>query len=101
MFDKYYPGYFGKKGMRNYHKNKQQNFCPELNIDQITKIYLANKENNLNSIVQNRIRIIKNGFFKVLGKGRFSTKPLNIVAKVFSKKAAKKIIKAGGTIELE
>jgi len=101
MFDKYYPGYFGKKGMRNYHKNKQQNFCPELNIDQITKIYLANKENNLNSIGQNRIRIINNGFFKVLGKGRFSNKPLTIVAKVFSKKAAKKIIKAGGKIELE
>merc|ERR1712199_45044 len=35
MFDKYHPGYFGKVGMRLFHKTKQQFFCPHVNVDKL------------------------------------------------------------------
>lgn len=34
-FDKYHPGYFGKLGMRNFHLNRNHNFCPSLNLDKL------------------------------------------------------------------
>lgn len=33
--DKYHPGYFGKLGMRNFHLNRNHNFCPSLNLDKL------------------------------------------------------------------
>merc|ERR1712134_122965 len=35
MFDKYHPGYFGKVGMRYFHKTQQKFFRPVLNVDKI------------------------------------------------------------------
>ncbi len=34
-FDKYHPGYFGKLGMRNFHLNRNHNFCPSINLDKL------------------------------------------------------------------
>lgn len=34
-FDKYHPGYFGKVGMRNFHLNRNHQFCPTINLDKI------------------------------------------------------------------
>lgn len=34
-FDKYHPGYFGKVGMRNFHLNRNHDFCPTLNLDKL------------------------------------------------------------------
>jgi large subunit ribosomal protein L27Ae len=35
LIDKYHPGYFGKKGMRVFRMNKNQDYCPTLNIDKL------------------------------------------------------------------
>ena len=35
LFDKYHPGYFGKVGMRYFHKKGNLAFCPSLNLDKI------------------------------------------------------------------
>jgi hypothetical protein len=52
LFDKYHPGYFGKKGMRQFHLNRNKLHCPELNLDKLwtlvseetRKKYETNKE---------------------------------------------------------
>lgn len=33
LFDKFHPGYFGKVGMRHFHKTDQKYFCPTVNLD--------------------------------------------------------------------
>lgn len=33
LFDKYHPGFFGKVGMRYFHKTQNKFFCPTLNLD--------------------------------------------------------------------
>jgi ribosomal protein L15 len=38
--DKYHPGYFGKVGMRYFHKTKQQFWKPTINLDKVR--YLGN-----------------------------------------------------------
>lgn len=43
--DKYHPGYFGKVGMRYFHKTKQQFWKPTINLDKVR--YL---ENSIKSI---------------------------------------------------
>merc|ERR1711990_700851 len=35
MWDKYHPGYFGKVGMRHYHKLKNHFHCPIINLDKL------------------------------------------------------------------
>lgn len=42
-FDKYHPGYFGKVGMRNFHLNRNHNYCPTINLDKLWS--LAGLEN--------------------------------------------------------
>jgi len=100
MFDKYYPGYFGKKGMRNYHKNKQEKFCPTMNLNQLSKIIQNFDDSEKNTTSFSRLNLLNSRCYKVLGKGRILSKKINIEAKVFSKKAARKIINTGGTIKL-
>lgn len=34
-YDKYHPGYFGKVGMRNFHLNRNHNYCPTINLDKL------------------------------------------------------------------
>jgi len=35
MWDKYHPGYFGKVGMRYFHKTQNKFACPEINIEKL------------------------------------------------------------------
>ena len=35
MMDKYHPGYFGKVGMRYFHKNKAHFHCPVINVEKL------------------------------------------------------------------
>merc|ERR1719352_448918 len=35
MWDKYHPGYFGKVGMRYFHKSKNLFFCPTINVEKL------------------------------------------------------------------
>jgi large subunit ribosomal protein L27Ae len=69
--DKFHPGYFGKVGMKKYHKKAP--------VVDVTKL----------------------GYFKVLGKGKLpSGKPMIVKAKYISSLAEKKIKAAGGAVEL-
>merc|ERR1712093_89031 len=71
--DKYHPGYFGKVGMRYFHK--QGDTIPVLDL-------------------------LPLGYSKVLGKGRLPEVPLVVRARWFSKEAERKITEAGGVVEL-
>merc|ERR1719473_1596364 len=35
MWDKYHPGYFGKVGMRYFHKSKSLFHCPTINVEKL------------------------------------------------------------------
>ncbi|OMO94494.1 Ribosomal protein L18e/L15P [Corchorus olitorius] len=35
FFDKYHPGYFGKVGMRYFHKLRNKFYCPIININKL------------------------------------------------------------------
>ena len=44
-----HPGYFGKVGMRYYHKTKQQFFCPSLNLDKLWSLVSDQTRENYKS----------------------------------------------------
>jgi large subunit ribosomal protein L27Ae len=97
LFDKYHPRYFGKVGMRHFHKTKQNTQISSINIDKINSILLEKKHFFKNE--NGKIPIIDMthlGFLKVLGKGKIPLFPMIIKAKNFSKNAEKKISKSGG-----
>ena len=97
LFEKYHPGYFGKRGMRYFRKTKQKNYCPIINID---KAYsLVSQANAMNQANLKNLKLISsNDFnaFKILGKGKIPKMQLVVKAKFFSKKAVKKITQSGG-----
>lgn len=37
--DKYHPGYFGKVGMRYFHKTQNKFWKPTVNLDKVCSIY--------------------------------------------------------------
>lgn len=80
---KYEPDHFGKVGFRP----PRQREVKSINLSELDKIA---KEKNLE-----KINVLELGYEKVLGTGNLS-KPLTIEAKIFSKKALKKIEEAGG-----
>merc|ERR1719446_1325508 len=90
-FDKYHPGYFGKVGMRHFHKTNNQYFCPVVNLDGLwtlvseqTRTEYQKEEVKAKGKVP-VIDVTQAGFFKVLVK-----------AKYFSKSAEEKIKAVGG-----
>merc|ERR1711991_1170756 len=105
-FDKYHPGYFVKVGMRHFHWRKTLAWCPTINIDSIWN--LVSKETREKSITAAGkkdaavpvIDVTRVGIHKVLGKGVLPKHPVIVRAKLFSKKAEKKIQASGGVCEL-
>jgi len=101
LFMRTHPGYFGKIGMRVFHKNTNGNWKSSINLDKTLslltensrKLYLEKKEK------VPVIDVTKAGYFKVLGKGVLSH-PVVIKAKFFSKSAERKIKAAGGACVL-
>merc|ERR1712010_283024 len=102
IMDKYHPGFFGKVGMRHFHKQKNHYFCPTVNVDRLWTLVPASvREEHAKAEVQAKgvvpvIDVTKSGFFKVLGKGRPPSQPVIVKAKFFSKTAEKKIKDVGG-----
>uniref|UniRef100_A0A7S2ZPA5 Large ribosomal subunit protein uL15/eL18 domain-containing protein n=1 Tax=Rhodosorus marinus TaxID=101924 RepID=A0A7S2ZPA5_9RHOD len=102
LFDKYHPGFFGKVGMRYFHKTQNKFFCPTLNLDglwpilgdEVRKEYAEKKD------VAPVIDVTDKGYFKVLGRGALPKQPIIVKAKFFSKLAEAKIKKVGGTCVL-
>merc|ERR1712137_552579 len=102
LFDKYHPGYFGKVGMRYFHKLTNKYHCPIINLDKIWT--LVGEEKRLACAKDTSkapvIDVTKHGIFKVLGKGQLPTQPVVVRAKFISKLAEKKIKEVGGACEL-
>lgn len=103
LMDKYHPGYFGKKGMRVFRMNKNQDYCPSLNIDKLWS--LVSEDTRKNYIEKKKdkapvIDVTKAGYFKVLGKGRLPNQPVVVKAKLFSKTAERRIKAVGGACVL-
>merc|ERR1712149_104738 len=101
-FDKYHPGYFGKVGMRHFHKTSNQYFCPVVNLDRLwtlvseqTRTEYQKEEVKAKGKVP-VIDVTQAGYFKVLGKGRLPDQPVIVKAKFFSKSAEEKIKAVGG-----
>ena len=72
LFDRYHPGYFGKKGMRVFHLKRNPLFCPTINIDKLWSL-VTDETRKKYATVKDKAPVIdvtKAGYFKVLGKGR-------------------------------
>ncbi len=95
-----HPGYFGKVGMRYFHKNKQQFFCPTINVEKLWTLVSEDARTSCPSGKAVVIDCLKHGIFKVLGKGELPDQPLVVKAKLFSKDAEKKIKAVGGACVL-
>merc|ERR1712012_1195278 len=104
-FDKYHPGYFGKVGMRYFHKTQQKFFCPTVNVrDLWAMLSEKHRTHYLEGEAKAKAPVIDvedHGFYKVLGDGFLpKNRPLIVKAKFFSKQAEKKIKAAGGACVL-
>jgi len=100
MWDKYHPGYFGKVGMRYFHKNKQQFFRPTINVEKLWTLVSEEARTKCPKGKAVVIDCLKHGIFKVLGAGELPAQPLVVKAKEFSKDAEKKIKAVGGACVL-
>ncbi|SSD60017.1 probable 60S ribosomal protein L28 [Saccharomycodes ludwigii] len=102
--DKYHPGYFGKVGMRYFHKQKNHFWRPVLNLDKLwTLIPEEKRDEYIKSASKTNAPVIDTlaaGYGKVLGKGRIPNVPVIVKARFVSKLAEEKIKAAGGVVEL-
>ena len=92
--DRFHPGYFGKRGMRYFHKTQAKFHCPTINVEKlavVAKDQIAAAEGDKLPVID----LVKYGYYKVLGNGLIKT-PAIVKAKFFSKLAEKKIVAAGG-----
>merc|ERR1711939_497832 len=103
--DKYHPGYFGKVGMRYFHKQQNHFWKPVINLDKLWSLvpaeqrekYFAKGNKTETAPV---LDLLPLGYSKVLGKGRIPSVPLIVRARYFSKDAERKIKEAGGVVQL-
>ena len=102
--DKYHPGYFGKVGMRYFHKKQNQFWRPVLNLDKLWTLVPEEKRDEYmkspNPAAAPVIDTLAAGYGKVLGKGRIPNVPVIVKARLVSKLAEEKIKAAGGVVEL-
>merc|ERR1719456_518315 len=71
-FDKYHPGYFGKVGMRYFHKTQLKLHCRSINLDRIWTLVnnFSNEQSQKDPTKVYLIDVTKQGYSKVLGKGQ-------------------------------
>ena len=98
-FDKYHPGYFGKCGMRHYHKKFNPTWKPTLNLNQIAKL-IPKEELALPAGKLPVVDLLAHGYAKLLGNGSVQV-PCIIKARYVSERAAKKLKQAGGACVLQ
>lgn len=95
-----HPGYFGKVGMRYFHKSKSLFFCPTINVEKLWTLVSEEARKSSTASKACVIDCVAHGIFKVLGAGELPAVPLVVKAKFFSKDAEKKIKAAGGACVL-
>jgi len=91
--DKYHPGYFGKVGMRYFHKTMNQYYENIVNVDTLASFI---PEEMTGAVVVDTLKL---GFTRVLGNGHI-TRPMVVKARFVSRRAELKIVAAGGRVEL-
>ncbi|XP_058535977.1 large ribosomal subunit protein uL15-like [Ochotona princeps] len=102
-FHKYHSGYLGKVGIRHYHLNRNQSFCPTVNLD---RLWTLVSEQTWVNAAKNKTRaapiidVVRLGYYKVLGTGKLSKLPVIVTAKFFRRKAEEKIKDIGGACVL-
>ncbi|MFQ6666721.1 hypothetical protein Gotur_032974 [Gossypium turneri] len=69
LFDKYHPGYFGKVGLRYFHKRRNKFYCPIVNIDKLWSLGPQDVKAKANQDSAPMIDVTRFGYFKVLRKG--------------------------------
>ena len=99
-----HPGYFGKVGMRYFHKTQQQYACPSVNVEKLWTLVpagaVAEAQEKAKGGTAAVIDVTEAGVFKVLGKGRLPKIPVIVKARFFSKGAEEKIKATGGACVL-
>merc|ERR1712132_9871 len=103
--DKYHPGYFGKVGMRYFHKQQNHFWKPVINLDKLWSLVPAEQREKClakgnKTETAPVLDLLPLGYSKVLGKGRIPSVPLIVRARYFSKDAERKIKEAGGVVQL-
>lgn len=67
LFDKYHPGYFGKVGMRYFHKTMNKFHCPIVNVDKLWSLVPeVVKEKSDGDKSAPLLDVTQHGFFKVM-----------------------------------
>ncbi|KAK4179525.1 ribosomal protein L18e/L15P [Triangularia setosa] len=102
--DKYHPGYFGKVGMRHFHLLRNHQWAPTINIEKLWSLvpletrdkYVSGAKSDSAPVID----LLANGYAKLLGKGRLPEIPVVVRARYVSAEAERKIVEAGGVIEL-
>merc|ERR1712167_548921 len=104
LMNKFHPGFYGKCGMRVFHKQRNWKYTPTINTDKLWSLVSektrenAKKGGDKATVV---IDVTKSGYFKVLGKGvRLPKLPMIVKAKLFTATAEKRIKAAGGACVL-
>merc|ERR1711939_507535 len=81
--NRFHPGYFGKKGMRYFHKLKNRFHCPIINIEKLWSLV----DNELQEKCSDNkkeapvIDITKYGYSKLLSKGKLPKRPIIVYSK--------------------
>merc|ERR1711872_896038 len=101
-FDKYHLGYFGKVGMRYFHKTQNKFFCPTINVDALWSLVSDQTREKYEKVTDKApvIDVVRAGYYKVLGKGHLPKQPVIVKAKFFSKTAEARIKAVGGACVL-
>jgi len=100
MMNKYHQGYFGKKGIRVFHLQRNWQWAPTVNTDSLWGLLPDGMKTKAKKGQAPVIDVTKSGFVKVLGKGVLPKIPMVVKAKLFSKTAEKRIKEAGGACVL-
>merc|ERR1712230_211163 len=99
-FDKYHLGYFGKVGMRHFHKNHNLHWRPVINLDKLHTLVPKEQYEAASSELVPVVNTLNAGYGKVLGKGRLPATPMIVKARFVSRLAEKKIKEAGGVVKI-
>ncbi|KAJ1959675.1 60S ribosomal protein L28 [Dipsacomyces acuminosporus] len=100
--DKYHPGYFGKVGMRYFHKTNNKLWRPAINVDKLWTLVDAESRAKVaeNKELAPVVDLIQHGYAKVLANGRLPNRPIIVKARYVSSNAEKKIKASGGAVVL-
>merc|ERR1712060_961909 len=87
--NRWHPGYFGKVGMRHFHKVMNNYYCPIINVNSLWTL-VGKKPYNAPEGKGVLIDVVEHGYFKVLGAGTLPPYKIVVRARYISKKAEAK-----------